>query len=307
MENNTYVLTSAVVYSQLWWRLIAHTASARNRRTFSANKQNVDEQNVDEQKKQPILDLPKIIAVGTAAPVATILTSRFGVAGTLIGLALSTAILTALADILNVYLARASAMVAKVPETVVKMPGGLRARLSWRNIRGRLRAAFARFSTLPPAPARRRSILIGSVIGAVISFLVGLIIVTGLELSVGKSLSCWVWNDCPGESSTDDGDSSSRTSTLPSIVGGGPSASSGAPELRPVNPQQQPALPSLPESPLAAPDRGQDQSSPREEDQQQSPSSTAGEDSQGENRSSRSQESGQNTREPEFPSVPWTT
>jgi hypothetical protein len=273
----------------------------------------VDEQkkqpilDMDEQKKQPILDIPKIIAVGIAAPVATILTSRFGVAGTLVGLALSTAILTALADILQVYLARAAAKVAKVPETVVKMPDGQRTSLSWHNIRSRLRAAFARFSTLPPAPARRRSILIGSVIGAGISFLVGLIIVTGLELSVGKSLSCWVWNDCPTESSTDDGSSSWKTSTLPSIFGGGPSASSGAPELRPVDPQQQPALPSPPESPSAEPDRGQDQSSPREEDQQQSPANTAGEDSRGEDRSSRSQESGQNTRELEFPSVPWTT
>lgn len=48
-----------------------------------------------EQKKQTILDIPKIVAVGISAPVATILTSRFGVAGTLIGLALSVVILTA--------------------------------------------------------------------------------------------------------------------------------------------------------------------------------------------------------------------
>ena len=287
---------------------------------------------MDEQKKQTILDIPKVIAVGIAAPVATILTSRFGVAGTVIGLALSAVILTVLADMLKVYLARAPATVAKVPATVAKMPGGLRARVSWQNIRSRLRAAFARFSSLPPAPARRRSVLIGSVVAAGISFFVGLIIVTALELGVGKSLSCWVWNDCPEESSTDGGGSSSRTSTLPSIFGGGSSASSGTPEVRSADPQQQPALPGSPESPSVSPsaapsgvpgtegqdsaatDPGQDQSSDweedqqqnlpdySEEDQQQSPSNTTEED-----RSSRSDDSGQNIRRPEFPSVPWTT
>ena len=288
---------------------------------------------MEEKQKQTILDIPKVIAVGISAPVATILTSRFGVAGTLIGLALSAVILTALADMLKVYLARAPATVAKVPDAVAKMPGGLRARLSWHNVRGRLGAGFARFSSLSPAPARRRSVMIGSVVAAGMSFLVGLIIVTGLELGVGQSLSCWVWHECPTESSTDDGGSSSRTRTLPSIFGGGgPSASSGTPELRSVDPQQQPALPGSPESPSVSPsaapselpgteaqdsvasDAGQDQSSQREEDQQQnvpaysdddqqqSPSNTTEED-----QSSRSQEPGQKTRSPEFPAVPWTT
>ncbi len=287
---------------------------------------------MEEKQKQTILDIPKVIAVGISAPVATILTSRFGVAGTLIGLALSAVILTALADMLKVYLARAPATVAKVPDAVAKMPGGLRARLSWHNVRGKLGAAFARFLSLSPAPARRRSVMIGSVVAAGISFLVGLIIVTGLELGVGQSLSCWVWHECPTESSTDDGGSSSRTRTLPSIFGGGSSASSGTLELRSADPQRQPAHSGSPESPSVSPsaapselpgteaqdsvasDAGQDQSSQREEDQQQnlpdysdddqqqSPSNTTEED-----QSSRSQEPGQKTRSPEFPSVPWTT
>jgi hypothetical protein len=293
---------------------------------------------VEEKQKQTILDIPKVIAVGISAPVATILTSRFGVASTLIGLALSAVILTALADMLKVYLARAPATVAKVPDAVAKMPSGLRARLSWRNVRGRLRAAFARFSSLSPAPTRRRSVMIGSVVAAGISFFVGLIIVTGLELGVGNSLSCWVWHDCPTESSTDDGGSSSRTSTLPSIFGGGSSASSGTPEVRSAEPQQQPALPGSPESPSMSPsvapspsaapseipgteaqdsvasDVGQDQSSLWEEDQQQNLPDYSGEDQQQsasnnteEDRSSRSQDSAQKARSPEFPSVPWTT
>ncbi len=145
--------------------MINHTALARNRSSM------------EEKQKQTILDIPKVIAVGISSPVATILTSRFGVAGTLIGLALSAVILTALADMLKVYLARAPATVARVPTKMVKVPGGLRARLSWRNVRGKLMVAFARFSSLPLAPARRRSIMIGSIVAAGISFVVGLIVV----------------------------------------------------------------------------------------------------------------------------------
>ena len=181
-----------------------------------------------EQQKQTILDLPKVIAIGISSPVATVLTSRFGVAGTLMGLALSAVILTALADILKVYLARA-------PATVAKIPGGFPSRFSWRNIRSRSSAAFFRFSALPPA--RRRSILISTVTAAGISFFVGLSVVTGLEAGVGKSLSCWVWNNCPTESSTDES-TASTTSTLPSVLGGGQSARSVAPEIRSSSPRQ---------------------------------------------------------------------
>ncbi len=296
---------------------------------------------MDEQQKQTILDLPKVIAVGIASPVATILTSRFGVAGTLIGLALGAVILTALADFLKVYLARAPATVAKVPDTVVKMPGGLRARLSWRNILSRLRAAFARFSSLPPASARRRSILIGSIVAAGISFLVGLSVVTALELGVGKSLSCWVWDDCPTESSTDDG-RTSITSTLPSILGGGQSASSVAPKVQPPPPQQPtpaspqqptPGTPGAPSQPENVPSSEQQPSSPQpgqrwsqsgiqeegdqqpissegsEEDEQQSPASEPerGQQQEEDQREQPSSGSDRETREPIIPSVPSTT
>jgi hypothetical protein len=219
---------------------------------------------VDEQKKQTILDPAKVIAVGIASPIATILTSRFGVAGTLLGLALSAIILTVLSDVLKVYLARA-------PATVAKMPGSFRAGISWQDIRGRLGAALDSFSAL--APARRRSILVGSVIAGGISFFVGLSVVTGVEFSVGKSLSCWVWGECPTESSTDGGEAASK-STLPSILGGGRSASSSTPQVEPLAPEQQPG-PKAPESPSQArPDVSGWENTPdrRVPDEQRSPS-----------------------------------
>jgi hypothetical protein len=184
---------------------------------------------VEEHQKQTILDLPKVIAVGIASPTATVLTSRFGVAGTLLGLALSSVLITAATDFLKVYLAR-------VPGTVTRIPGGFRKKSSFRNILDRIRLPFSKFSSLPPA--RRRSILKRSVIAGGLSFLIGLIIVTGLELGVGKSLSCWVWDECSTESSAD-GHRTTATSTLPSIFGGGKSVSSStAPEVQPAYPQQ---------------------------------------------------------------------
>jgi len=187
---------------------------------------------VGKEQNQTILDLPKVIAVGIASPVATLLTSRFGIAGTLIGLALGAVILTVIVDVLKVYLAR-------VPGAVTTIPGGFRKRSPLRNLLDRMRRPFSKFSSL--APGRRRSILIGSIAAAGISFLVGLSAVTALEVGVGKSLSCWVWNECTTESSSTEAGSTSTTSTLPSVLGGGSSVSIGeALEVRPLDPQQQP-------------------------------------------------------------------
>jgi hypothetical protein len=130
------------------------------------------------QQSQTVFDLPKVLAVGIASPAATVLTSRFGIAGTLLGLALSAVFITAAVDFLKVYLAR-------VPGAVTTIPGGLKKRSSLRGVFERMRLAFSKFASLPRA--RRRSILIGGVVAAGVSFIVGLILVTALELGVGKS------------------------------------------------------------------------------------------------------------------------
>ena len=185
------------------------------------------------QQQPTIFDLPKVLAVGIASPAAAAITARFGVAGTLIGLALSAVFITAAVDFLKVYLAR-------VPGAVTTIPEGFRKRSSLRNVFERMRRPFSKFASLPRT--RHRSILIGSVAAAGISFVVGLIVVTGLELGVGKSLSCWVWEECSTEESSADGSGTARASTLPSILGGGQSASSSIPqvEVNPSSAQQQP-------------------------------------------------------------------
>jgi hypothetical protein len=124
---------------------------------------------------------------------------------------------------------------------VTTIPGGLKKRSSLRGVFERMRLAFSRFASLPRA--RRRSILIGGVVAAGISFIVGLILITTLELGVGKSLSCWVWDECSVESSAEASESAGASSTLPSILGGGQRAgSSSTPqeeEASPSNPQEE--------------------------------------------------------------------
>jgi len=162
-----------------------------------------------------IIDWPKILAVGIVSPAATVVTSRFGVAGTLLGLALSAVFITAAVDVLKVYLARIPGAV-----TTTIPAGGLRKKPFLRRVFERTKVPFGKFASLPRA--RRRSILMRGVVAAGVSILVGLIVVTALEFGVGKSLSCWVWEECPEEPSAEGGSGrTARASTLPSVLGGG--------------------------------------------------------------------------------------
>ena len=196
---------------------------------------------ISEPQKQSILDPAKIIAIGIASPLASFLTSRFGVAGTVIGLALSAMILTAVADYLKVYLARAShaAAQAAAHTGTQKAPRrGLLARLFGLKggSGGRLKASYRGFYGAPP-PAWRWVRLVGrSVVTAVISFVLALGAVTALEQGVGKILTRSLWEECPaaGAPAEDEGNgtSSNQQSTLPSMLGGSPSAGSEATGIR---------------------------------------------------------------------------
>ena len=196
---------------------------------------------MDDQQKQHVIDLPKTVAGGVATPLAALLTSRFGVAGTMVGLALSAVIVTLMVDTLKVYLAR-------VPGAVTSIPGGFKNKSAWGRFLVRLRLPFSKLFSL--GPRRRRSILIRSLIGGVIIFVIGLAVVTGVEASVGKNLSCWAWDNCDTESSAD-GENASDARSLPSLFIAGNSISGSAPQVSPSVPQQQRAAP--PVTPPAAP------------------------------------------------------
>jgi hypothetical protein len=249
--------------------------------------------------QQPsVFDLPKVLAVGIVSPAAAAITSRFGITGTLVGLFLSSVFITAGVDLLKVYLAR-------VPGAVTSIPGGFRRKSPLQNIFERMRRPFSKFASLPPA--RRRSLLVGSVAAAGISCLVGLILITVLEVGVGKNLSCWVWEDCSTVSSSADGSGTTAQEggTLPTILSGVQSVSSSTQQqvVSPSTPQQQPSwspgtpgstpgapwqeapapevMPGAPgaetpkPSPSAQPGQRQGPSGIMQEDQQQIPSSSS--------------------------------
>jgi hypothetical protein len=201
---------------------------------------------LDAQQKQNLIDLPKAVAGGVAAPLAALLTSRFGVAGTMVGLALSAVIVTVIADTLKVYLAR-------VPGAVTSIPGGFKKKSAGGKLLSRLRLPFSKLASLPAS--WRRTLLIRSLIGGAIMFVIGLVIVTGVELSVGKNLSCWVWDNCYTQSSSDSGENATDAGTLPSILIAGNSISASAPRVSSSAPQKQsaPAPPVAPTPPAASP------------------------------------------------------
>lgn len=156
---------------------------------------------------EPVLNTYQVMSAGLAATGAAFVTSRFGVAGTLIGAALTAMIITGGSAILRAYIESASSRVREVPtrlrswgdqrkasrpdepETVPGRPD-LRA-----NFVGRMRAALDWFSNLPPM--QRRSILVKGLVAAMVAFLICMGAVWGVEKVIGNSLSCGFWGTCP--------------------------------------------------------------------------------------------------------------
>ncbi|WP_143529084.1 hypothetical protein [Rubrobacter xylanophilus] len=113
--------------------------------------------NSKERRKAPIRPA-EVLATGLAGAVAAFVTSRFGIAGTILGTAVAVMIITAASSIIQAY----------------------------------LEGAVGRLFALP-----RRRVLLGGVATAALSLTVGLAAVTGVEIGAGKSLSCWLWDRCP--------------------------------------------------------------------------------------------------------------
>jgi hypothetical protein len=149
----------------------------------------------------------QVLAAGFAAATAAFVTSRFGVAGTLLGAALTAMIITGGSAILRAYFEGVTGNVRNVPKKVRTRANRLKAmrygepdtlpeRPDLRdNFVGRMRAAMGWFSHLPPLS--RRSILIKGLIAAAIAFVIGMGAVYAVEKGIGNSLSCGLWSNCP--------------------------------------------------------------------------------------------------------------
>jgi hypothetical protein len=141
------------------------------------------------------------MSAGLAATGASFVTSSAGVAGTLLGAALTAMIITGGSAILRAYLESLSGRVRGVPKKLrsgreqqgdVTMPGRPDLR---DNFVGRMRAAFGWFSNLPTL--RRRSILMRGLLAAAVAFVLCLVLIWGTEKLIGNSLSCGLWSECP--------------------------------------------------------------------------------------------------------------
>jgi hypothetical protein len=156
----------------------------------------------------PVVSSSQVLAAGFAATTAAFVTSRFGVAGTLLGAGLTAMIITGGSAILKAYLESVTGNVRKVPHKLRERRNRWRAGRSAEppdlmpgrpdlrdNFAGRMRAALGWFSHLPPLA--RRSILIKGLIAAVVAFVIGMAAVYAVEKGIGNSLSCGLWAKCP--------------------------------------------------------------------------------------------------------------
>src|SRR5215218_9416809 len=165
----------------------------------------IDSSPVSAKSADPIVSPHQVMSAGLAASAASFVTSRFGVAGTLLGAALTAMIITGGSAIFRSYLEAASGRVRG-------MPTKLRARRGQQNGRGfggtmpgrpdlrdnfvgRMRAALDWFSHLPTLS--RRSILVKGLVAAAVAFVICMGVVWGAEKVIDNSLSCGIWAKCP--------------------------------------------------------------------------------------------------------------
>jgi hypothetical protein len=145
------------------------------------------------------------MSAGLAATAASFVTSRFGVAGTLLGAALTAMIITGGSAILRSYLETVSGRVRGMPTKLrsqrgQQKAGGFGGTMPERpdlrdNFVGKMRAALDWFRHLPALS--RRSILIKGLVAAAVAFVICMGVVWGAEKIMGNSLSCGLWGQCP--------------------------------------------------------------------------------------------------------------
>lgn len=204
------------------------------------------------------------MAAGLAATGAAFVTSRFGVAGTLLGAALTAMIITGGSSILRAYVANASSRVRggvtrfrergtgnpnPAPERAPTQEAPRESTLPERpdlrdNLVGRLRAAMDWFRNLP-TPSRR-PILIKALIAAGVAFVICMFAIWGVEKLIGNSLSCGLWQRCPygaapGIHPAGFDDSGARSS----LAGGGVDLGGGGGVIDSI--RQSPAVPDGPD------------------------------------------------------------
>lgn len=210
----------------------------------------------EEGKSQTFVETHKAVAAGIASVLAAVFTSRLGVAGTLIGTAVTAVLITLGSAVFKAQLMKASHRISGLPETVqgrlstqqIRIPGKPsvepnpepaakpeeEATEKRPGLLSRLRAVPGFLKELPSA--QRRRVLLAGLLAGMVAMVIGLGTVTGIELAGGKTLSCLVWS-CPDDTNSEESSSSSGLS----IFGGRSYGTS--PDTRNVPPGGQPVAP----------------------------------------------------------------
>ena len=160
-----------------------------------------------EAPQPPVVSGSQVLSAGFASAGAAIITSKFGVAGTLIGAALTTMIITGGSAILKAYLESMGGTMMEVPQRIRERRARRKAERYERastlpgrpdlrnNFAGRMRAALGWFSHLPPLA--RRPIIIKGLLAALFAFVIGMSSVYAVEKVINNNLSCGFWGNCP--------------------------------------------------------------------------------------------------------------
>lgn len=202
----------------------------------------------EEDKSQTFVETHKAVAAGIASVVTAVFTSKLGVAGTLIGTALTATLITLISAVLKAQLLKAS-------DTISGLPSAVQGRLPTQQLRipgkpspepnpepaaqpkaaegVRLSGLLSRLHALPGflrglPSVQRRKVLVAGVLAGLVATVVGLIAVTGVEFIAGNTLSCLVWS-CP-EHETTSGKSSGHSGL--SILGGYSLSGYSSPDTR---------------------------------------------------------------------------
>jgi hypothetical protein len=242
----------------------------------------------EEGKSQTYVETHKAIAAGIASVIAAVFTSKLGVAGTLIGTAVTAVLITLGSAVFKAQLMKASHRIAGLPETVrgrlstqqVRIPGKPNAEPNPEpaakpeatnkrpGLLSRLRAVPGFLRELPSA--QRRRVLVAGLLAGLMATVIGLGAVTGIELVGGKTLSCLVWS-CPDDSDSEESSSSSGLSIFGGRSYGSSTDTQSAPSGdQPVAPGNQQQVPGQPNGQPAQPGTGQPSGPPQDADPSQS-------------------------------------
>ena len=196
------------------------------------------------------VEMNKAFAAGIASVVVAVFTSKLGVAGTLIGTALTAMAITLISAILQAQIQRAQTKLSGLPSTVrgrlstqqVRIPGRPNAEPDPEpppppEPRGGSSASFLeRLRSIPSylrglSPSARRRVLLSGLLAGLLATAIGLVSVTGIELAGGRTLTCMVWG-CPAEAASGGGGGGSgggSGTSLTRAFGGGDAPTTDAP------------------------------------------------------------------------------